>query len=67
MPTTLLPRTRAATGIALINSLGNTGGLFGPYLIGLLRTSTGGFRRLSCSRNSKRSFDSSPSGRILIS
>jgi len=44
MPTTLLPRTRAATGIALINSLGNTGGLFGPYLIGLLRTSTGGFR-----------------------
>jgi MFS transporter, ACS family, tartrate transporter len=44
MPTALLPRAMAATGIAFINSLGNTGGLFGPYLIGLLRTSSGAFR-----------------------
>jgi MFS transporter, ACS family, tartrate transporter len=44
MPTKLLPRAMAATGIAFINSLGNTGGLFGPYLIGLLRTSSGAFR-----------------------
>ena len=44
MPTAILPRALAATGIAFINSLGNTGGLFGPYLIGLLRTSTGEFK-----------------------
>ena len=44
MPTAILPRASAATGIAFINSLGNTGGLFGPYLIGLLRTSTGEFK-----------------------
>ena len=44
MPTTLLPRALAAIGIAFINSLGNTGGLFGPYLIGLLRTSSGEFK-----------------------
>lgn len=44
MPTDILPPALAATGIAFINSLGNTGGLFGPYLIGLLRTSTGEFK-----------------------
>ena len=44
MPTGILPPAFAATGIAFINSLGNTGGLFGPYLIGLLRTSTGEFK-----------------------
>ncbi len=44
MPTALLPRALAATGIALINSLGNTGGAFGPYMIGLLRTESGAFR-----------------------
>ncbi|HEV2728918.1 MAG TPA: hypothetical protein VGV15_02705 [Terriglobales bacterium] len=44
MPTTLLARTGAATGIAFINSVGNLGGFFGPYIIGLLRTSTGYFK-----------------------
>jgi ACS family tartrate transporter-like MFS transporter len=44
MPTAILPRALAATGIALINSVGNTGGFFGPYLIGLLKTSSGGFK-----------------------
>lgn len=43
MPTALLSGTAAATGIAFINSVGNLGGFFGPYIIGLLRTSTGHF------------------------
>ena len=33
----------AAAGIALINSVGNIGGFVGPYGIGYLRDSTGGF------------------------
>jgi MFS transporter, ACS family, tartrate transporter len=44
MPTALLSGTAAATGIALINSVGNLGGFFGPFIIGLVRTSTGGFK-----------------------
>ena len=44
MPTTVLSGTAAATGIAFINSVGNLGGFFGPYIIGLLRTSTGHFK-----------------------
>jgi ACS family tartrate transporter-like MFS transporter len=44
MPTAMLPRALAATGIAFINSLGNAGGFFGPYFIGLLKTSSGGFK-----------------------
>ena len=44
MPTGMLPPALAATGIALINSLGNTGGAFGPYMIGLLKNSSGAFR-----------------------
>ena len=44
MPTTLLSGTGAAAGIALINSLGNLGGFFGPYIIGKVRLSTGGFK-----------------------
>lgn len=43
MPTSLLTGTAAAVGIALINSVGNLGGFFGPYIIGLVRTKTGGF------------------------
>jgi ACS family tartrate transporter-like MFS transporter len=43
MPTSLLHKTAAAAGIALINSVGNLGGFFGPYIIGLVKTSTGGF------------------------
>jgi MFS transporter, ACS family, tartrate transporter len=34
----------AAAGIAVINSLANLGGYFGPDVIGLFRTANGGFR-----------------------
>jgi MFS transporter, ACS family, tartrate transporter len=34
----------AASGIAVINAIGNLGSGFGPYWIGYLRTVTGGFR-----------------------
>lgn len=44
MPTTFLSGTAAAAGIAIINSFGNLGGFFGPYIIGAVRNSTGGFR-----------------------
>src|SRR6185437_10227943 len=44
MPTSLLTGTAAAAGIALINSVGNLGGFFGPFVIGLVRTHTGGFK-----------------------
>ena len=44
MPTILLSGTAAAAGIAFINSVGNLGGFAGPYVIGLVRTSTGQFR-----------------------
>jgi len=43
-PPALLPPAAIAAGIAFINSLGNLGGFFGPYTIGLMRTATGGFR-----------------------
>jgi ACS family tartrate transporter-like MFS transporter len=42
--TSLLSGTAAAAGIALINSVGNLGGFFGPYIIGVKRSSGGGFR-----------------------
>ena len=44
MPTALLSGTAAAAGVAFINSVGNLGGFFGPYIIGVVRTSTGHFR-----------------------
>jgi len=44
MPTSFLPGAAAAAGIAFINSIGNLGGFAGPYVIGLVRTSTGGFK-----------------------
>jgi len=34
----------AAAGIAMINSLANLGGYYGPDIIGLFRTANGGFR-----------------------
>src|SRR5438105_3211431 len=43
-PTALLSGTAAAAGIALINSFGNLGGFFGPYVIGVVRNATGDFR-----------------------
>jgi nitrate/nitrite transporter NarK len=34
VPTALLAGTAAAAGIAAINSVGNLGGFFGPYIVG---------------------------------
>ncbi len=42
-PTTLLTGAAAAAGVALINSVGSTGGFFGPSIIGWVRDLTGGF------------------------
>ena len=42
-PSTLLTGAAAAAGIALINSVGSTGGFFGPSIIGWVRDATGGF------------------------
>lgn len=41
--TSFMSGTAAAVGIALINSLGNLGGYYGPYIIGSKRSSGGGF------------------------
>lgn len=42
--TSLMSGVAAAAGIAVINSLGNLGGYFGPYIIGQKRSSGGGFK-----------------------
>jgi sugar phosphate permease len=39
--TTLLRGTAAAGGIALINSVGNLGGFFGPTIVGIIKDRTG--------------------------
>ena len=44
MATSRMAGLSAAAGIAVINSLANLGGYFGPDIIGLFRTSNGGFR-----------------------
>ncbi len=41
MGTTFLTGTAAAGGIALINSVGNLGGFFGPTLVGVIKDRTG--------------------------
>jgi ACS family tartrate transporter-like MFS transporter len=44
LPSTFLGGTAAAGGIALINTMGTAaGGFAGPYILGLLRTPTGGY------------------------
>jgi ACS family tartrate transporter-like MFS transporter len=43
IPPMLLTGSAAAAGIALINSIGNLGGFFGPSIMGWLRDLTGGF------------------------
>jgi ACS family tartrate transporter-like MFS transporter len=43
MPPQLLGGAAAATGIALINAIGNLGGFVGPTLIGALHQATGGY------------------------
>jgi ACS family tartrate transporter-like MFS transporter len=44
MATSRLAGLPAAAGIAMINSLANLGGYFGPDIIGMFRTANGGFR-----------------------
>jgi len=44
MPTSILSGAAAASGIAFVNSIGNLGGFFGPWVIGHLKTATGDFR-----------------------
>jgi len=43
LPTSILTGTGAAAGLALINSMGNTGGLVGPPIIGAIKQGTGSF------------------------
>jgi ACS family tartrate transporter-like MFS transporter len=43
LPTSLLAGSAAAAGIALVNSIGNTGGFFGPVLVGSITDATGGY------------------------
>lgn len=43
LPTSILTGTGATAGLALINSLGNTGGLVGPPIIGAIKQHTGSF------------------------
>ena len=43
LPSMFLTGAAAASGIALINSLGNLGGYVGPFIVGWLRQSSGGF------------------------
>lgn len=44
MATSSMAGFSAAAGIAVVNSLGNLGGYFGPDIIGFFRTENGGFR-----------------------
>lgn len=41
LPSLFLSRETAAMSIAVINSLGNLGGFFGPYLLGVVKGQTG--------------------------
>lgn len=41
IPTGFLSGTAAAAGVALVNSIGNTGGFVGPALVGVVRDATG--------------------------
>jgi len=41
LPTSFLTGTAAAAGVALVNSIGNTGGFVGPALVGIVRDATG--------------------------
>ncbi len=43
LPTALLTGTSAAAGIALVNSMGNAAGFTGPYIVGVLKQTTGRF------------------------
>ncbi len=43
LPTAILTGTGAAAGLALINSVGNLGGLAGPTIVGVMKQATGDF------------------------
>lgn len=43
IPPKFLTGTATAVGFAMINSVGNLGGFFGPYFIGFVKTATGSF------------------------
>jgi ACS family tartrate transporter-like MFS transporter len=43
MPTEFLTSTAAAAGLAMINSIGNLGGFVGPFVVGWIKQSSGGF------------------------
>ena len=43
LPPSFLTGTAAAAGIALINSIANLGGFFGPYIMGWVKTLTGNY------------------------
>ncbi len=43
LPTAVLSGTAAAAGIAVINSLGNLSGFFGPYAMGWIKDASGSF------------------------
>ena len=41
MPSAALTGAAAASGLAMVNSLGNLGGFMAPYAVGLLKDATG--------------------------
>jgi MFS transporter, ACS family, tartrate transporter len=43
LPTAILTGTGAAAGLALVNSIGNLGGLAGPSIVGVIKQTTGSF------------------------
>ncbi len=43
LPAAILTGTGAAAGLALVNSMGNLGGLVGPTVVGVMKGSSGGF------------------------
>jgi len=45
MPTTFLSKTAAAAAFGLINCIGQTGGFFGPSIVGYLNDTTGSIHR----------------------
>lgn len=44
MATSRMSGLSAAAGIAVVNSLANLGGYYGPYIVGFFRSTSGGFR-----------------------
>ena len=48
VPTAMLSGTAAAGGIALINSVANLGGMFGPTAVGKLKEAQGDYSSRSC-------------------